>query len=246
LFSLFKSSGNSHGGPARKHLLQTVHLPIPLGLKKDVEAKKKEYKHQLAAQELSIKTAEKEKHDATSSEFVKRENQITAPKTTEVQTSKKFHSRTMNSFWLPSNTPEAKETLPIKPPKTIMSPFGHTINLKELVPLTLTLTSSPSASVNEEKELKQPPTSIEFNRYICPVCTKLLNQVVSIVAISTIGTVMCKDCMEKLVKKTMTCPQTSLSFEECDILPLQSQATPYAGRTGNQLEAKLKTPAPRF
>jgi len=222
-------------------------LQYLLDHKKMLKLKKKEYKQQLLAYEASQKSLQKEHQEAISSNFTKRENQITS---TTDSSSKSSNYNMNHAFWLPANTPSAKESLPPKPTKVVESPFGYPIHQKDLVTLNLTTIpsefSTKSSGEFDKEKNESVQQNLEFGKYMCPICTKSLNQTVEIQVIIPVGTVLCKGCMDSLVRKTMVCPVTITSFTDEDVLALQSQSTPYAGRTGSKLEAKVKTPAPRF
>jgi len=121
------------------------------------------------------------------------------------------------------------------------SPSGHPIKLKDLVPLNLT--PVPIDEKNPENEKK---SDISTGRYMCPTCNKLLNNVTGVVCVMPTGHVFCIQCMETVIKKDMVCPISNLSFEESDLLSLQSEGSSFAGRSGKTLEAVKQTPAPRL
>jgi len=141
-------------------------------------------------------------------------------------------NKTLNSFWLPSLTPEGKTDKLAKPSKVNKSPFRNPISLKSLTPLVLT----PNPDVDQSGT----------GRYMCPTCKKSLNTVSGVSCIRTTGHVFCSTCMEKYIKKDMTCPITSSRFDEEDILQLESEGSSFSSRTGTKLVATTKGPVARF
>lgn len=81
------------------------------------------------------------------------------------------------SFWIPSKTPEAKETLLQKPDKTIYCPLsGKPLKIKDLIPVKFTEVKDP----DDKKSL-----IVKQARYMCPITHDILSNSVPCAVIRT-------------------------------------------------------------
>lgn len=81
------------------------------------------------------------------------------------------------SFWIPSKTPEAKETILQKPDKTIYCPLsGKPLKIKDLIPVKFTEVKDP----DDKKSL-----IVKQARYMCPITHDILSNSVPCAVIRT-------------------------------------------------------------
>ncbi|KAK7863686.1 hypothetical protein R5R35_003075 [Gryllus longicercus] len=137
------------------------------------------------------------------------------------------------SFWIPSKTPEAKDTNLKKPDKTIYCPMsGKPLKVKDLVDVKF-------------KEVKDPDDKkaliVKQNRYMCPITHDILGNSVPCAVIRTTGDVVTMECVEKIIKKDWMHPITGEKLTEKDIIPMQRGGTGYA-ETNKNLEGKHERP----
>jgi len=151
----------------------------------------------------------------------------------------------INNFWLPSATPIHITEKLKKPSKVILSPTGHPIKLKDLIPINLMLIPKEKTTNNDDEEKIINDRHL-IARYMCPTCSKVLNNVSGVICITTSGNVFCKHCMDTVIKKDMIDPIANIHFDELDLLTLRHEGTSFSGRSGASLEAVKHTPAPRL
>lgn len=146
------------------------------------------------------------------------------------------------SFWIPSKTPEAKETILQKPDKTIYCPLsGKPLKIKDLIPVKFTEVKDP----DDKKSL-----IVKQARYMCPITHDILSNSVPCAVIRTTydffyclmffvlyyllhighkqisydlfsGDVVTMECIEKIIRKDWINPLDSTELTEADIIPLQ-------------------------
>lgn len=143
------------------------------------------------------------------------------------------------SFWLPSQSPAAKNTKFEKPDPTILCPVSQKpIKAKDLIHVEFTLVKDPA----DKKSL-----IVKENRYMCAVTHDILSNSVpcavlrptwvltwivflflfwirwkkKLMEFDCSGHVVTMECVEKLIKKDMIHPLTSIKLKEKDIIPLQ-------------------------
>lgn len=146
------------------------------------------------------------------------------------------------SFWIPSKTPEAKETILQKPDKTIYCPLsGKPLKIKDLIPVKFTEVKDP----DDKKSL-----IVKQARYMCPITHDILSNSVPCAVIRTTydffhflmffvlhyllhighkqifydlfsGDVVTMECVEKIIRKDWINPLDSTKLTEADIIPLQ-------------------------
>ena len=142
------------------------------------------------------------------------------------------NDKNLQSFWVPSLTPEAKPTLLKKPDtKTYCPMSSKPLKIKDLITVKLT----PIDDGDDR------PMVAKSERYKCAVTHDALGNSVPCAVLKNTGNVVTMDCIEKLIKKDMLCPFTGSKLKESDIIPLQRGGTGFAG-AGTQLEAKRAGP----
>jgi nitric oxide synthase-interacting protein len=141
--------------------------------------------------------------------------------------------KSLPSFWVPSNTPEAKQEKMQKPDSTIFCPVsGKPMKAKDLIDIKFTLVNDP----DDKKSL-----ILKENRYMCPITHDILSNSVPCAVIRTTGDVVTMECVEKIIKKDWIHPLTNAKLTEKDIIPLQRGATGFASANDN-LEGKKARP----
>ncbi|XP_065659621.1 nitric oxide synthase-interacting protein [Hydra vulgaris] len=134
------------------------------------------------------------------------------------------------SFWIPTLTPQAKETRLEKPDSTVYCPMsGKVLKMKDLISVKFTL-----APHTDSKSL-----ITKHERYICPVTKDVLSNKVPCAVLRPSGHVVTIECIEKFVKKDWVCPITGNKLHPSDIIEIKRGGTGFAGVSGSELEGKL-------
>ncbi|MBN3301956.1 NOSIP protein, partial [Amia calva] len=199
-------------------------LEYILHQKTEIAKKMKAYEKQKRAQSSEEKLLSRAPQDSRVQRFLKREGSIVSkplnPFTTgeggaqcssEVDSKAGPSSAPLPSFWIPSLTPEAKPTTIKKPAKTVLCPMsGRPLKLRDLQWLLL-------------------HTILAINYFIsilnlwvmslCPFCA--LCETVHCLLVQSRGSVVTMECVERLIRKDMTDPETGAKLRETDIIPLQ-------------------------
>jgi nitric oxide synthase-interacting protein len=90
---------------------------------------------------------------------------------------KNSKDKILSSFWIPSKTPEAKESALKKPDKTIYCPIsGNPLKVKNLIPIKFTQVQDP----DDKKSL-----IVKQARYMCPITHDILGNSVPCAVIKT-------------------------------------------------------------
>ncbi|EDO40060.1 predicted protein [Nematostella vectensis] len=143
--------------------------------------------------------------------------------------------KNLPSFWVPSLTPEAKPTLVTKPDNKTYCPMSKKpIKIKDLIPVKFTRANDSEQDASKALVAKEV-------RYKCAVTGDTLGNSVPCAVLRNTGHVVTLDCVEKIIKKDMFCPFTSVKLKEKDIIPMQRGGTGFAA-TGTKLEAKKDRP----
>lgn len=143
-------------------------------------------------------------------------------------------AKSLPSFWVPSQTPDASRAKLEKPDSKIYCPIsGKILKIKDLIDVKFTLASDPD---DDKKSL-----IARENRYVCAVTKDILTNAQQLAVLRTSGDVVTMECYEKLIKKDMIHPLTNEKLTEKDIILLQRGGTGFA--SANQLEAKSARPA---
>ncbi|CAL7935890.1 unnamed protein product [Xylocopa violacea] len=212
-----------------------------------VLTKKREYTRKLKEYEKQKRQEEEQSNEKTANEelqklqkFLKGERNIVCRGQTTGEESASSVSNMSNgkdkmlpSFWIPSKTPEAKETILQKPDKTIYCPIsGKPLKIKDLIPVKFTEVRDP----DDKKSL-----IVKQARYMCPITHDILSNSVPCAVIRTTGDVITMECFEKIIKKDWINPLDSTKLTEADIIPLQRGGTGYSS-VNNCLEGKHERP----
>lgn len=141
--------------------------------------------------------------------------------------------KSLPSFWVPSQTPDASKAKLKKPDDKIYCPIsGKPLKIKDLIDVKFTLINDPSDS----KSL-----IAKENRYMCAVTHDVLTNSQQLAVLRTTGDVVTMECVEKLIKKDMIHPLTNEKLTDKDIIFLQRGGTGFS--SANKLEAKSSRPA---
>ncbi|XP_050581434.1 nitric oxide synthase-interacting protein homolog [Bombus affinis] len=212
-----------------------------------VLTKKKEYARKLKEYEKQKQQEEEQSNEKSANEelqklqkFLKGEknivsrSQITAKESgSSVSNMSNGKDKMLPSFWIPSKTPEAKETILQKPDKTIYCPLsGKPLKIKDLIPVKFTEVKDP----DDKKSL-----IVKQARYMCPITHDILSNSVPCAVIRTTGDVVTMECVEKIIRKDWINPLDSTELTEADIIPLQRGGTGYSA-VNDGLEGKHERP----
>ncbi|XP_003492357.1 nitric oxide synthase-interacting protein homolog [Bombus vosnesenskii] len=212
-----------------------------------VLTKKKEYARKLKEYEKQKQQEEEQSNEKSANEelqklqkFLKGEKNIVSRSQIAAKESGSSVSNMSNgkdkmlpSFWIPSKTPEAKETILQKPDKTIYCPLsGKPLKIKDLIPVKFTEVKDP----DDKKSL-----IVKQARYMCPITHDILSNSVPCAVIRTTGDVITMECVEKIIRKDWINPLDSTELTEADIIPLQRGGTGYSA-VNDGLEGKHERP----
>lgn len=128
----------------------------------------------------------------------------------------------LNSFWVPSLTPEAQPSALKKPPTEIKCPegdhvlrfgrVGANVKLDRLKQLTAIVYSE-----NKDKEAAQE------GKFRCGSCFKTLSNAVRTVCLKKCGHIICVGCYDRVRNdKVKQCPQCSKSFKEKHVIKMET------------------------
>ncbi|KOC63020.1 Nitric oxide synthase-interacting protein like protein [Habropoda laboriosa] len=212
-----------------------------------VLTKKKEYARKMREYEKQKQHEQDKNNEKTANEelqklqkFLKGEKNIvsrsqilTEESGSSVSNMSNGKDKLLPSFWIPSKTPEAKETMLQKPDKTIYCPIsGKPLKIKDLIPVKFTEVKDP----DDRKSL-----IVKQARYMCPITHDILSNSVPCAIIRTTGDVITMECVEKIIKKDWINPLDSTKLRESDIIPLQRGGTGYSA-VNDCLEGKHERP----
>jgi nitric oxide synthase-interacting protein len=210
--------------------------------------KKNEYSRKLKEFEKQKKTDEQELAEIMEAEnkkklekFVNTEKSINVgsnnrndqPGTSGISNMINGNDKQLPSFWVPSQTPQAKKAKMDKPDSTVYCPVsGKQLKAKDLITVKFTLVNDP----DDKKSL-----ILKENRYMCPITHDILSNSVPCAVIRTTGDVVTMECVEKIIKKDWIHPLTNAKLQEKDIIELQRGATGFSSVNDN-LECKKARP----
>ncbi|KAF3425607.1 hypothetical protein E2986_02119 [Frieseomelitta varia] len=212
-----------------------------------VLTKKKEYARKLKEYEKQKQQEQEQSNEKSANEelqklqkflkgeknIVSRSQIITKDSTSSVSNMSNGNDKMLPSFWIPSKTPEAKETTLQKPDKTVYCPLsGKPLKIKDLIPVKFTEVKDP----DDKKSL-----IVKQARYMCPITHDILSNSVPCAIIRTTGDVVTMECVEKIIKKDWINPLDSTNLTESDIIPLQRGGTGYSA-VNDSLEGKHERP----
>ncbi|XP_012230908.1 nitric oxide synthase-interacting protein homolog [Linepithema humile] len=210
-----------------------------------VLTKKKEYTRKLKEYEKQKRKEEEQSQEQTANEelkklqdFLNSEKTIVSkgPNATDrasVSNMTNGKDKVLPSFWIPSKTPEAKESALKKPDKTIYCPIsGNPLKVKDLIPIKFTQVQDP----DDKRSL-----IVKQARYMCPITHDVLGNSVPSAVIKTTGDVITMECVEKLIKIDWINPLDNSKLTPQDIIPLQRGGTGYAS-VNDSLEGKHERP----
>jgi nitric oxide synthase-interacting protein len=197
------------------------------------------------------------------------------PRPAELAQNTEERTTQLSSYWVPALTPSAPPTPLSKPKKTTYCLEGnHPLTLKDLIPVNFTLVPKNNSSSEKNnnyswRSLREGddnisntnPSESDGNNnnnntsnsnedvlhveYMCPLCTKTLNNAIKAVLLRGCGHVLCLHCTQQFVVPSKTCPVCNEPCSsESDRIQLQTGGTGYAAHDRERLQAVLKTPAP--
>jgi nitric oxide synthase-interacting protein len=144
------------------------------------------------------------------------------------------NKRKLPSFWIPSETPQAKKTKVKKPDTTVYCPMSEKpIKAKDLYPVLLTPIDKTAVG--------KTYVASQTERYMCPVTHDVIGNSVPCAFLKTSGSVVTKECLEKIIRKDMMDPTNGKKLKESDIIHVQRGGTGYSST--NQVTAEMKGPA---
>lgn len=109
--------------------------------------------------------------------IVSRSQTVTKEPTSSVSNMSNGKDKMLPSFWIPSKTPEAKETMVQKPDKTIYCPVSEKpLKIKDLISVKFTEVKDP----DDKKSL-----IVKQARYMCPITHDILSNSVPCAVIKT-------------------------------------------------------------
>ena len=201
--------------------------------------RKKEYSRRLLAWQNRVKRISgeeslKEKSETNSkiTKFKRTEGSI-LPSTPAVS-SESNPDKQLNSFWIPTLTPQAASEEISKPNKTIYCPMsGNPISLRDLVKVCFKTSGG------------------EQSHFVCAVTGDTIGNHVPCAVLRSTGDVVTLECVDKLIRPglresgEMTHPISGEALEEKDIIKLKSSGTGFSG-SGVSLKASKKGPSLMF
>ncbi|XP_046997856.1 nitric oxide synthase-interacting protein homolog [Schistocerca americana] len=213
--------------------------------KNEYSRKLKEYEKQKKKEEIELAEIAAAEKDSKLNSFIKTEKNIVSTPVTAFKSDTKNNDKPsvsnmtegrdkhLPSFWIPSKTPEAKETTLKKPDKTIYCPIsGKPLRVKDLINVKF-------KEVNDPDDKK--PLVVKKSRYMCAVTHDVLSNSVPCAVIRTTGDVVTMECVEKIIKKDWLHPLTNEKLTEKDIIPMQRGGTGYS-ITNDKLQGKHERP----
>ncbi|XP_049813239.1 nitric oxide synthase-interacting protein homolog [Schistocerca serialis cubense] len=213
--------------------------------KNEYSRKLKEYEKQKKKEETELAEIAAAEKDSKLNSFIKTEKNIVSTPVTAFKSDTKNNDKPsvsnmtegrdkhLPSFWIPSKTPEAKETTLKKPDKTIYCPIsGKPLRVKDLINVKF-------KEVNDPDDKK--PLVVKKSRYMCAVTHDVLSNSVPCAVIRTTGDVVTMECVEKIIKKDWLHPLTNEKLTEKDIIPMQRGGTGYS-ITNDKLQGKHERP----
>lgn len=206
-------------------------LQYILGQKKAIARKLKEYeKQKLKFKEQSLQKSASQ-HDEKVKKFEQTNNLVSgvakpvkpgtsAEKSASISNVQDGKAKELPSFWLPSLTPQADETVLEKPDEKVRCPMsGKVLKLKDLIPVKFTPINDRDSKALIVKDA----------RYVCAVTNDVLGNSVPCAVLKPSGSVVTMECVEKIIKKDMFDPINGTPLTDKDIIPLQRGATGFAG-----------------
>jgi nitric oxide synthase-interacting protein len=170
-----------------------------------------------------------------------------------LKTAKGNQKAALPSFWLPSNAPEAKASLPEKPDDVTRCPMSQQpLSLKDLVDVHFT-EADPTSSVplisrsvrrgvlfvrGPRVRALTVPSAAPQERYMCPVTQTVLRQHVPCIVLRPTGTVVTRDCYEKLIAPDMVDPLTGGRLGSNDIIHIRNGGTGFSASAASVAAVK--------
>lgn len=141
------------------------------------------------------------------------------------------------SWWLPSEAPEAAKNSGAKPCQDTHCPrTGHVIRVKDLTVVEFKH-EKPMKKVEDSEDIDKRARGTDF---ICHVCAKDLKSISKVIMLKGCGHAICYKCSDEFAKKK--CPVCDKPCDEYnEKLQLQPPASSYAA--GGSTIAKTDTPS---
>jgi len=147
----------------------------------------------------------------------------------------KDEAKNLTSFWVASQTPEARSKpmeKPLQTPQCTERPL-HSINLKDLITVHFT----PVPNIDDED-----PNRLKNGRYQCPVCLKTFTNSTKATLLKGCGHVICTSCLAAFVHDEKKCYVCNEVCDTKDFIQVQAGGTGFAGH-GEDLEATKYRPS---
>ena len=230
--------------------LQPCNTPVvtPDGYIYDREAiieyifnQKKEYSRMLLAWQSRMKRIsgqeslkEQSQTNFKVSIFKRTEGSILPSTSSAIKISEKNSDKQLNSFWIPTLTPQSAPEEISKPNKTIYCPMsGNPISFRDLVKVIFKTSGG------------------DTNQFVCAVTGDNIGNHVPCAVLRPTGDVVTLECVDKLIRLglkesgEMTHPISGEALEENDIIKLKRGGTGFSG-SGVTLKASKKGPSLMF
>jgi len=172
----------------------------------------------------SSKNTATQQHNTDSNTSTTTPQSLTTSNTTTTSSSTTDEALKVSSYWTLTPSVEPSSSSNKKPPLTVTmcSEGNHPLRIKQLIKVSLGKGDS---------------------KHSCPVCLKQLTNATKVTLLSSCGCVYCQSCASKFSGEG-ECSVCNKSFQQDDLIQLQSGGTGFAGH-GNKLEASKFSPTAR-
>jgi len=193
----------------------------------EIKHQEKRMKHFIDTQEGIVDTSVKEEKKSIQEVALQVSTGRRDGLTDDAKAKLKDHLK--SNFWVPDMTPHAGKRKTAKPQDRPSSPCTQR-------PLKVTGIFSLNLLKDEEGS-----TSAADMIFTCPVSHKQITHQ-KVIAIRSTGTVMLKECYEKIVKADMIDPVTGKAFTEKDVVDIVTGGTGFSGHEDSMSQATMYRP----
>eukprot|EP01087_Luapelamoeba_hula_P023507 TRINITY_DN8656_c0_g1_i1.p1 TRINITY_DN8656_c0_g1~~TRINITY_DN8656_c0_g1_i1.p1 ORF type:complete len:318 (-),score=68.06 TRINITY_DN8656_c0_g1_i1:126-1079(-) len=129
-------------------------------------------------------------------------------------------AKVLKAFWIPGVQEAVKRIILEKPSSVTLCPKSRKpLRVKQLVRATFTPLNNARGS-----------DSSKLGRWMCPLCYTPLTNKISLALLRTSSKILCKTCVDNLVRPEMRDPINAKVMRSKDIIYLKSGGTGYAGK----------------